>query len=163
MKRSGFKTQRRPGDRAAKIAKQISAAYTLRPREVAVAAAPLAMAAPVPKEGALQHLAYMAIMRTLPCVRCGVVGLTQFCHADEGKGLAIKSDCRLGWPGCGPNGNDPGCHWLVGTSGRLGKEGRRVFEAAAGRLTRDAVRAAGRWPASLPEWAPDFTEILETT
>lgn len=155
MKRSGFKVQRPPGARLAKVAKQIGAEYTLRPREVAVAVAAMVPAVPVPKEGAIQHEGYMAAARKLPCARCGIAGFTQFCHADEGKGERIKTDCRRGWPGCGPHGTEPGCHWLVGSSGRLGKAGRREFEAEAGRLTREAIRFMGQWPATLPAWADD--------
>ena len=107
---------------------------------------------PILKENAIQHQGYMAIVRTLACARCGSIGLSQFCHADEGKGMAIKTDCRRGWPGCGPHNGEPGCHWFVGTSGRMSKAGRREFEHWAGDCTRRAVVAAGRWPANLPRW-----------
>lgn len=157
MKRSGFKVQRPPGARLAKVAKQISADYTLQPRPV-VRAEPNAghRHRAVPKDAPLQHEGYMALVRRLPCIRCGVVGFSQFCHADEGKGMGLKTDCRLGWPGCGPRDSDtPGCHWYVGTSGRMGKEARRQFEAMAGRETREAIRSLGQWPATLPAWAED--------
>lgn len=112
----------------------------------------------VPKQNALQNEAYMAAVRKLPCARCGVVGFTQFCHADEGKGLGIKTDCRLGWPGCGPHGDEPGCHWFVGTSGRMKREDRRAFEAQAGLETRREIVALGAWPATLPPWPADVTQ-----
>lgn len=133
--------------------------YTPKPREAAVARVDgrARMVVPVPKENPLQHGAYMAAVRRLPCARCGVMGpwLIQFCHADEGKGERIKTDCRRGWPGCGPRFNNPGCHWLVGTSGQLGKQGRREFEEAAGVATRAMIRARGEWPADLPPWPED--------
>ena len=151
MKRSGFKSKlppRRP-------AKQIEG-YTPRPRPVAVAAAgPATAVVDVPKTRPIQHAGYMAAVRKLPCVRCGVTGFTQFCHADEGKGMGLKTDCRLGWPGCGPHGGAPGCHWYVGTSGDMPREERREFERAAGNLTREAVRHQGLWPATLPPWPGD--------
>jgi len=151
MKRSGFRSKlppRRP-------AKQIED-YTPRPRAVAVAVTPLsAMVMTIPKQNPLQHEAYMAAVRKLPCVRCGIVGFTQFCHADEGKGMGIKTDCRLGWPGCGPHDGQPGCHWWIGTSGLLGRDDRRAFERRAGILTREAIRFMGQWPASLPAWPGD--------
>lgn len=124
---------------------------------------------PMPKDNPLQHEGYMAAVRKLPCYGCGVRGLTQFCHADilgvGGKGERIKSDCRLGWPGCGPSfgmaelfsrgswgegGN--GCHWYVGTSGQMPKLERHEFEAQAGRETRATIKRMGLWPADLPEW-----------
>ena len=151
MKRSGFKTQHQ-----ARPAKQIGAAYTLRPREAAVSAAgPDRATVAVPKARPLQNKAYMAAVRCLPCIACGIAKFTQFCHADEGKGMSIKTDCRLGWPGCGPRSGEPGCHWYVGTSGEIGKAERRAFERQAGAETRAAVRAMGAWPADLPEW-PEY-------
>lgn len=128
---------------------------------------------PVPKDNPLQHEGYMAAVRKLPCYGCGVRGLTQFCHADilgaGGKGQGIKSDCRLGWPGCGPSplqnswftaGDGPtlpntagnGCHWYVGTSGQMPKLERHEFEAQAGRETRATIKRMGLWPADLPDW-----------
>lgn len=151
MKRSGFASKlppRRP-------VKQIEG-YTPRPRAVAVAVAgPDRAVVSLPKQDAIQHEGYMAAVRKLPCARCGIGGFTQFCHADEGKGMGIKTDCRLGWPGCGPHGDLRGCHWYVGTSGDMAREDRREFERAAGNLTREAIRHHGLWPASLPAWAGD--------
>jgi hypothetical protein len=106
-----------------------------------------------PKSRPIQHKGYMAAVRSLPCYRCGVIGLTQFCHADEGKGMGLKTDCRLGWPGCGPHGSSPGCHWEVGTSGRMSREERRAFEREAGEATRETVAALGQWPKKLPRLA----------
>lgn len=123
----------------------------------------------VGKENALQHEAYMAAVRRLPCARCGVVGFTQFCHADEGKGTGIKTDCRRGWPGCGPHNDTMGCHYLLGSTGELGREERRRLEETYARQTRATVRQLGRWPKSLPAWPgdepandPQFTNDQET-
>lgn len=128
--------------------------YRPRPREIASACAAPVMGTPSPKEDALQHEGYMALVRKLPCARCGIYrpGLIQFCHADEGKGMGIKTDCRRGWPGCGPHDGDPGCHWYVGTSGRMTRQERRAFEAQAGAEARTAILDSGLWPKSLPLW-----------
>ncbi len=111
--------------------------------------------APVPKDEPIQDERYMAVVRKMRCFRCHIEGYTQFCHSDEGKGLSIKSDCRYGWPGCGPHpihdgSIDPGCHWFVGTSGKLSRAERRAFEACASAETRDEVWRAGLWPPGLP-------------
>ena len=112
----------------------------------------------VPKDEPVQHERYMAAVRKLPCAMCGWYqpGGIQFCHADitgrGGKGLGMKSDCRLGWPGCGPHDGLPGCHWIVGTSGRMKRDERRAFEAGAGSKTRALIEAMGARPASLPKW-----------
>ena len=145
LKRTAFK---RPTHRPPK---QIGAEYTLRPRAVAEAWADnkARMTVAVMKENPLQHAAYMNIVRDLACHRCGKPPRSQFCHSDEGKGLAIKSDCRLGWPGCA------GCHYLVGSTGSLGKAARRNFEDEAARATRALVRALALWPSTLPVWPED--------
>lgn len=107
----------------------------------------------VDKVNALQHQGYMALVRKLPCARCGVVGFSQFCHADFGKGTGIKTDCRRGWPGCGPRPGIPGCHFFVGTSGTLPQAERRAVELEYAIKTRALILAAGTWPKRLPLWA----------
>lgn len=151
MKRSGFKPKHPP-----RPVKTLHS-YTPRPRLVLVGrpAANADRFVPQPKEVALQHGGYMAAVRRLACARCGHPPPSQFCHADEGKGTGIKTDCRRGWPGCGPHGGEPGCHWLVGTSGRIPKAERREFEARAGVETRAEVVARGQWPKRLPPWPGD--------
>lgn len=151
MKRTPFKSKL-PPPRQAKV-------YTgANPGTPAVAFARVAAVerevVPLPKEKPVQHAGYMAAVRLLPCARCGWFekGRIQFCHADEGKGLALKTDCRAGWPGCGPHDNTMGCHWVVGTSGRMPREERREFERDAGERTRARIIAAGLWPATLPRW-----------
>ena len=127
--------------------------YTPRPRDVAVAVHAVARAmVAAPKENILQHRGYMALVRLLPCARCRCYypGLMQFAHADilgfGGKGRGIKSDCRLGWPGCAE------CHRIVGSTGRMPKAQRHDFEARAGFETRSTIYSRGLWPASLPLW-----------
>lgn len=98
----------------------------------------------VHKENAIQHAGYMDLVRGLPCDRCGRAPRSQFCHADMGKGQGIKTDCRRGWPGCAT------CHYLVGSTGQLGRDGRRQYELEAGQRTRARIIAAGLWPPRLP-------------
>lgn len=148
MKRTALRSKA-PAPRPVKVIQ-----YQPRPRAAAVAVADqrARLVVPVPKAEPLQHQGYMAAVRKLPCASCGIVGFTQFCHADEGKGTGIKSDCRLGWPGCGPHDGVPGCHYLIGTQRVLPKAERRQFEAAAGAATRKQILAMGLWPARLPHW-----------
>lgn len=104
-------------------------------------------AGPVPKTEPIQHAGYMAAVRDLGyCMRCRCACRPQFCHRDEGKGMGLKTDCREGWAGCAE------CHWLVGTARVYDKEERRALELDLGRRTREAVKAAGTWPARLPHW-----------
>jgi hypothetical protein len=108
--------------------------------------------APIEKENALQHKSYMALVRKLPCAHCGIVGFSQFCHADMGKGTGIKTDSRRGWPGCRPHGDTMGCHYLIGSTGTLGQAERRRLEEQYGVRTREAILGGGVWPARLPLW-----------
>lgn len=112
------------------------------------------------KEGVLRSSTYEAAVRRLPCARCGVVNLSQFCHSDEGKGLSLKTDVRRGWPGCGPHDGLPGCHWYVGTSGNMKREERRVFEAQAAASTRAEIKRLGLWPKRLPAWSEEPAALI---
>jgi hypothetical protein len=146
MKRTGFKPAWTP-----RPVKRMDD-YTVKPKQPARPARPAAQMAqevlPRPKECVLDHEGYMDVVRAMPCFRCGRHGPSQFCHSDEGKGMGIKTDCRRGWPGCAA------CHELVGSSGKLGKQGRRLFEVVAALATRTRVIEQGLWPATLPEWRP---------
>lgn len=118
-------------------------AATLKPRASTYAGG--TSGEPVAKEEMSQHAGYMAAVRDLGyCMRCRIACRPQFCHADMGKGIGIKTDVRRGWPGCAE------CHWIVGTSGQYPKEQRRALEAELAQRTRQAVIAAGTWPANLP-------------
>lgn len=117
----------------------------------------------IQKENVVTSLVYQARVRKLPCARCGIVGFSQFCHSDEGKGMGIKTDDRRGWPGCGPHleGGQMvnGCHWFVGTSGSLKQSERRELEARMSAETRLQILRLGLWPKSLPLWEAD-AEVL---
>lgn len=152
MKRSSFKIKMP----AARVAKQYTGTNPSAARVPAVRIADQRTQAvvPLPKQNPLQHAGYMGLVRLLPCDRCGFYrkGLIQFCHSDETKGMGIKSDCRRGWPGCAPHDSIMGCHWVVGSSGRMAQAERRAFEREAGARTRAKIVAAGQWPKRLPFW-----------
>lgn len=105
------------------------------------------MGKPISKDNPHQHEGYMRVVRLMSCAHCGLPGPSQFCHSDEGKGTGIKSDCRLGWPGC------PACHVKVGTARIYPKQERRELEAYMAAKTRAAVLAANNWPKNLPLWS----------
>lgn len=146
-RREGADTEREPKPWAVALA-----SATLRPLRAGTMAGGTSGKS-VAKENALQHAGYMAAVRDLGyCMLCKRSCRPEFAHADFGKGKGIKTDVRLGWPGCGAGPWGPGCHWLVGTSGQYPKEERRALEADLARRTREAVKAAGTWPKRLPEW-----------
>ena len=109
----------------------------------------------IKKENPLRSEEYRRLVRAMPCMHCGKPPRSQFCHSDHGKGIGLKTDDRRGWPGCGPDlaTIEPGCHWLIGTSGRMSKEDRRCLEILYATLTRAAILKAGAWPKSLPLWS----------
>lgn len=112
-------------------------------------------AAPRPKALREVSTAYRNLVRQLPCAHCGHLPPNQFCHADEGKGLAWKTDDRRGWPGCGPRGRYIGCHALLGSSGQFSRAERRRLETAYGAATRRLIVDNGLWPKELPLWTED--------
>jgi hypothetical protein len=105
-----------------------------------------------PKVRPLMSEVYRQLVRQLPCARCGHPPPSQFCHTDAGKGMALKTDDRLGWPGCGPHDGYRGCHDLIGSSGYYPRERRRLLELTYAHWTRTQILAAGCWPADLPLW-----------
>lgn len=113
-----------------------------------------------PKDNPIQHEGYMAIVRKMRCIHCGVPNYSQFAHADwngkgGGKGGSIKSDCRRGYPACGPRPGIPGCHYLIGSTGTFKKADRHELEAGYGQQTRFDVMRRGLWPADLPMWVEE--------
>lgn len=91
----------------------------------------------------------------LTCRHCGKKPLfPQFCHRDETKAGTRKTDVREGWVGCGPdlNTSEPGCHWLIGTSGTFSKADRRAMDLQYGKSTRAEMRERRLWPKNLPDW-----------
>jgi hypothetical protein len=116
---------------------------------LAVMAKDLAARAPMvcDKANPIESEPYRRYVARLPCWMCHVDGYSQAAHADEGKGMGMKSDDRMCYPACGPHPAagrpgyvDPGCHWLIGTSGRYTREERRALEARAGAETQQRLR-----------------------
>lgn len=144
LKRTPFKSKLPPR----KEPKQLDACYTIKPKAVACRIEGMAdrMSVPVPKPESIQHRGYMNLVRAMACAHCNRPPRSVFCHSDEHKGMATKSDCRLGWPGC------PACHQMIGTDRIYPRDERREIEADMARRTRAAIRAAGAWPKNLPEW-----------
>lgn len=106
----------------------------------------------IEKDAPVRSEAYRRIVADLACAFCGVVGYSQAAHAEENKGLGIKSDDRTCVPLCCDRPGVRGCHSKMGQGALLTKEKRRIFERAAAEDTREVIDAAGMWPANLPRW-----------
>lgn len=134
MKRSGFK---RPDARPAKQMDE----YVPRPRPLLLATVlPVVPHISKPKQAALRSKAYRLLVAALPCAHCGVIGYSQAAHADQGKGMGLKSSDDTCYPACGPHFRDglwlAGCHWEIGTSGAYTRQARRDLEARYAAQTR---------------------------
>jgi len=91
-----------------------------------------------PKVPKVRSEPYRRYIASLPCYRCGVHGYSQAAHADEGKGIGLKTDDLTCYPLCGMSyGTGEGCHHYVGR--RMSKEERRGFEVAGAAWARDAL------------------------
>lgn len=141
MKRSGFARKRYLPPPPAPVRRSTRAGVICRidPHVLAI-----------PKENLIVLEAYRALVRQLPCARCGRPPPNQFCHADEGKGMALKTDDRRGWAGCGPHDGLMGCHYLLGCTGYFSQRERRRLEREYARWTRYQILAGGLWPPELP-------------
>lgn len=134
MKRTGFA---RPAPREAK-----QCTYVPRPRAVAVAICDgkTRMSVPLPKGKPLRDANYLRRVAALPCAHCGIEGFSQAAHGDQGKGMAIKSSDDTAYPACGPRPGEPGCHYLIGTSGTFTRDERRALEQRYAAATRQLLK-----------------------
>ena len=109
---------------------------------------------PRPKAVTWRNEAYRRLVASFDCAHCGKGGPSQAAHADQGKGLGIKSDDRTCFPACADSPGRRGCHSILGASGMFSREQRRVIEQNHARKTRERIRNQGLW---LPSW-PTYEE-----
>lgn len=142
MKRSGFKPKH-------PMKEATQSTYTPRPRAPALRVhdGKARMVVPLPKSAPVRSEAYRRLVAAMPCMSCQRHGPSQCAHADEGKGMSIKSDDRTCFPACVE------CHILIGASGMFSRDERRKIERLYGARTRAAILEAGDWPASVPLWS----------
>ena len=105
---------------------------------------------PVPKGRFLRSETYRRWVAALDCAHCGIADQSNACHADQGKGMSLKTCDSTVWPGCVTRPGRVGCHDTIGATGQIAREARRDLEAEYGRATREAARAAGMWPKGWP-------------
>lgn len=161
MKRTGIKSH--PHVRASyqdlsrEERRAASAARTMAqctPRaSTVVACAPVS--APVVKEAPAQSEPYRRLVAALPCAHCGIQGYSQHAHLNLGKGLALKTDDRTGFPLCCTRPDEEGCHVRFDQY-RLfpgGADAHHEAGKAWGAQTRAQIRESGQWPKRLPIWA----------
>lgn len=125
--------------------------YTARPRAAAVAMVNTRakMVVPIPKPQPVRDADYLRLVATLPCAWCGVRGLSQAAHANQGKGMGTKSSDATAMPLCGPRPGEVGCHALVDQGGVLTKDQRRELEELWGNQTRMKLRRLAQFDAGV--------------
>ena len=116
--------------------------------------APLAI---LPKESVVRSEEYRRTVAAMPCAHCGIVGHSQAAHADMGKGAHIKSDDRTCYPACADRPGVVGCHSMIGATGSMTRDQRRALETQYAEQTRQQIRDAGLWPASVPHFEESET------
>lgn len=81
-----------------------------------------------PKDAPIRSEPYRRLVASLPCAECGIEGYSQAAHAEQGKGLAIKSCDLTCVPLCGPRPGILGCHYAYGQGALYPRETRRILE-----------------------------------
>ena len=107
-------------------------------------------AVPVEKERAIVSEPYRRLVAALPCMVCGMAGISQAAHPNTGKGAGIKTDDRLCFPLCCDQPGRQGCHPKFDQHALYTRDQRRELEPAWGAQTRAQILAAGTWPPRLP-------------
>ena len=120
------------------------------PRKASMARAD-APSDPVLKDNPLRSEEYRRLVAMLPCINCGIVGYSQHAHCNEGKGKGLKVDDRQAMPLCCQRPGIEGCHAAFDQY-RLfeGREAHREKAREWSKMTREAIKKAGMWPAGLP-------------
>jgi hypothetical protein len=84
------------------------------------------------RETVYRNEAYLAAVRTLPCVNCGRPGCTQAAHSNQlrfGKGGRLKASDATAMALCSfPSIGVSGCHEILDSSGKMAKADRNEFE-----------------------------------
>lgn len=109
----------------------------------------------IEKAGHVEHEGYRRyVTANFACMFCGVEGRSQFAHANEGKGFALKTDDRTGFALCCAVPGDEGCHVRFDQYRLVegGREAHRALEVMWGRQTRGRMLELGAWPKNLERW-----------
>lgn len=108
-----------------------------------------------PKQDIQTSEAYRRAVAALPCIWCGIADYSQHAHLNLGKGFALKTDDRTGFPLCCTRPGIEGCH-VAYDQYRLvdgGREAHRDYGLEWGRITRHTILESGQWPQRLPLWS----------
>ena len=100
----------------------------------------------------LRDKAYRKAVAGLPCFQCRIEGYSQAAHADEGKGLGMKSSDETCYPLCCDRPGIVGCHTKIGAMGVFSKEARRKFEQAGAEWTKQQLEQNVKYVHNKPQY-----------
>lgn len=101
-------------------------------------ASPEAVCRTFPKARIVRSESYRRFVASHPCFSCGMSGMSQCAHANEGKGMGMKVCDTRSFPLC------PTCHADLDQSRGLTRDERRAHEAKWVDRMQRMARAAGR-------------------
>lgn len=101
---------------------------------------------PVLKATVVRSEAYRRTVATLPCMSCGVPGISQCAHANTGKGMGTKACDLRSFPLCACQPGRQGCHARFDQGALFPKLARQAIEEAWIADTQRRVQAMGLWP-----------------
>lgn len=105
-----------------------------------------AACAPVLKATVVRSEAYRRAVAGLPCMSCGVPGISQCAHANTGKGMGTKACDLRSFPLCACQPGRQGCHARFDQGALFPKLARQAIEEAWIADTQRRVQAMGLWP-----------------
>jgi hypothetical protein len=120
--------------------------------------------ATLPKENAVYSEPYRRIVAAMPCVVCGIHGYSQAAHPPPtAKGR--KEDDRLTFALCTihPDASGQlvnGCHFEFDQMQMVPREDMRSVAGHWAKQTRQQIRDAGQWPASVPHFEDPELELV---
>ena len=103
----------------------------------------------VPKERPLRSEEYRRLVAALPCIRCGIAGISQCAHANTGKGVGIKASDLDSFPLCACQPGRRGCHSIFDQAAMFSKQERQARECDWVAQTQKQIISMGQWPLKL--------------
>lgn len=86
---------------------------------------------------------YRRAVAALPCIICGIDGISQAAHANQGKGMSIKAcDSQL-FPACADQPGRRGCHSQLDQGALYPRDERRALELVWAERTRARLERDG--------------------
>ncbi|WP_423454287.1 hypothetical protein [Ottowia sp. VDI28] len=147
MKRTGFKRKELPPRAPVVYAPLAKPANYAR-----VSAKP---AASVKKDKPFRSKTYRKIVASLPCICCGMPGISQCAHTNTGKGTGLKTSDLDSFPLCSCQPRRRGCHSKFDQGALFTKAERQLIEPAWVADTQRRIQAMGLWPKGIPLQLPN--------